>query len=174
MKSILLISGSPRLGNSVRFCSCLSKELSKTAFSVDVIELSKVTLQFCNGCLLCEDESYCPINDDIKTIKEKMVNADTICFVTPVYFDNLPGKLKTLLDRSNLFMSELKGKQCGAFLCGQADEQSWENCAKIIQNYAEICEMEFIGYFATKARNKDDLNGSRLTDAVDKLISLMR
>ena len=45
------------------------------------------------------------IQDDAAAIVEKMGAADIICFATPVYYYELSGQLKTLLDRANPLFS---------------------------------------------------------------------
>lgn len=173
MSKVLIISASPRSGNSFRVCNSLANALRSRGESVRLLELSKTSIEYCTGCLKCEDEGLCPIHDDMKSIQENVTNADLIVFSTPVYFDNLPGKLKSLIDRSNLFISELKGKKSAAFLCGQADEASWENCANIIKNYSEICGMEFLGYVAEKARGIDDLDATAVEHSAEKLLHIL-
>jgi multimeric flavodoxin WrbA len=173
MSKLLIISGSPRVGNSNRVSKSLFEILQLRGDKVDIVELSKMNIEYCTGCLECEDEGICPIEDDMISVQEKMLYADVIIFSTPVYFDNLPGKLKSLVDRSNLFMSELKGKRSAAFLCGQADEESWKNCAEIIKNYSEICEMNFLGYVSEKARNLSDLDDTSVELITKKAISIL-
>lgn len=47
------------------------------------------------------------IDDDAVAITEKMQHADVIVFATPIYYYEMSGQLKTLLDRANaLFPSD--------------------------------------------------------------------
>ena len=43
----------------------------------------------------------CVIKDDAKAIVEKMGKADVLVFATPIYYYEMCGQLKTLLDRAN-------------------------------------------------------------------------
>ena len=45
--------------------------------------------------------SCLPKDDEMREILEKVKSADTIVFVTPIYYYELSGQLKTLLDRLN-------------------------------------------------------------------------
>ena len=159
------------MGNMYRLSKMLVERLSVR--DAKIVLLANTDIKYCTGCLKCEDEGLCPINDMMGNIRNDMVSAETIIFATPVYFDNLPGKLKTLIDRSNLFMSDLAGKKCFAFLCGQADAQSWENCAKIIENYAGICKMDYLGYVAVQARDIEDLNDTQINDMFSTIFKLL-
>jgi multimeric flavodoxin WrbA len=171
MNKILILCGSPRKGNMHRLSGVLEKRLIAQGDIVNTILLSDSDIQYCIGCLKCEDEGICPLNDDVAAIKENILSADTIILTTPVYFDNVPGKVKSLIDRSNLFMSELKLKRFLVALCGQADEQSWNNCAEIIKNYVEICEMNYLGYESAEARQIEDLSVEKIDELASKLIS---
>ena len=41
------------------------------------------------------------IEDDSPKINEKMLHADVIVFATPIYYYEMSGQMKTLLDRAN-------------------------------------------------------------------------
>lgn len=70
-------------------------------------EVEKVTLRgkdirFCKGCLVCQKTQECVIkDDDAPAIVRKMYEADAICFATPIYYYEMSGQMKTLLDRAN-------------------------------------------------------------------------
>ena len=58
-------------------------------------------MKFCVGCFACHDTQKCVLNDDAVWIAEKVKNADTLVFVTPIYYYEMCGQMKTLLDRMN-------------------------------------------------------------------------
>ena len=62
-------------------------------------------LRFCNGCMACLKAPRCVIQDDANDIVEKMGTADVICFATPVYYYEMSGQMKVLLDRANPLFS---------------------------------------------------------------------
>lgn len=53
----------------------------------------------------------CPQKDDAPEILEKMVQADVIVLATPVYFYNMSGRLKTLIDRCCARFLEMENKE---------------------------------------------------------------
>ena len=74
-----------------------------------VISLKDKTVGFCKGCLACQTTQKCVIKDDAVEIAEKVKNADTLVFTTPIYYYEMSGQMKTLLDRLNpLFTSDYK------------------------------------------------------------------
>jgi multimeric flavodoxin WrbA len=59
------------------------------------------------GCLLCQQTQKCVINDDVESILNKVKSADAIVFAMPIYYYEMSGQMKTLLDRLNpLFPSD--------------------------------------------------------------------
>lgn len=56
---------------------------------------------FCKGCLACTKTNRCVIKDDAAELVEKMLAADVIAFATPIYYYEMSGQMKTLLDRGN-------------------------------------------------------------------------
>ena len=51
--------------------------------------------------MVCQKTQKCIIADDAPAIVQKMYEADVLVFATPIYYYELSGQLKTLLDRSN-------------------------------------------------------------------------
>ena len=68
---------------------------------VECISLKGKTIQFCRGCLACQKTQQCVLRDDAADIAEKVLRSDTLVFVTPIYYYEMSGQMKTLLDRLN-------------------------------------------------------------------------
>lgn len=101
-KNILILSTSPRKGgNSDILADEFAKGATDAGNTVEKICLYNKTLNFCKGCLSCQKTSRCAIHDDADPIVQKMLLADVIAFSTPIYFYEMCGQMKTLLDRSN-------------------------------------------------------------------------
>jgi len=108
--NILVISTSPR---SVSNSEALAKEFARGAaeagHSVELVSLREKQIQFCKGCFACHKLGKCVINDDAPEIVTKMHDADVIAFATPIYYYEMCGQMKTLLDRANpLYESDYK------------------------------------------------------------------
>ena len=58
-------------------------------------------IQFCKGCLSCQKLGRCVIKDDVNDIMAKVLKADVICWATPIYYYEMSGQMKTLIDRMN-------------------------------------------------------------------------
>lgn len=105
-KKLLIISTSLRKnGNSDRLANAFLRGAEEAGNTVEKICLTDKTIGFCKGCLACQKTEKCVIRDDANTITEKMRTADVIVFATPVYYYEMSGQMKTLLDRANPLFS---------------------------------------------------------------------
>jgi DNA-binding transcriptional regulator of glucitol operon len=109
-KNVLVISTSPRKnGNSEILADEFIKGATDSGNAVEKVVLYDKQIGFCIGCFVCQKTQKCVIKDDASEIVEKMLHADIIAFATPVYFHDMCGQMKTLLDRSNpLYPSDYK------------------------------------------------------------------
>ena len=107
-KKVLIISTSPRKnGNSETLSDAFRKGATDGGNIVEKISLYDKTIGFCKGCLACQKTGRCVIHDDADTIAQKMLSADVLVFATPIYYYEMSGQMKTMLDRANpLFPSD--------------------------------------------------------------------
>lgn len=102
-KKILILSTSPRKNsNSDALAEEFAKGAREAGHEVEKISLIGKEIQFCRGCLACQKTMRCVIRDDAdKIVQEKMLHADVLVFATPIYYYEMCGQMKTLLDRAN-------------------------------------------------------------------------
>ena len=68
---------------------------------VEKISLVGKDIQFCKGCFACQKLGRCIIKDDVNDILAKVLEADVVCWATPIYYYEMSGQMKTLIDRLN-------------------------------------------------------------------------
>lgn len=101
-KKILIISSSLRKGsNSEILADSFLRGAAEAGHQVEKITLRDKTIGFCKGCLACQKAKKCVISDDAVEIADKMLTAGVIVFATPIYYYEMSGQLKTMLDRAN-------------------------------------------------------------------------
>lgn len=107
-KDVLIISTSLRKNsNSNALADAFMDGAKEAGNKVEKVSLAGKTINFCKGCLACQKTQQCVINDDAAAIAEKMLHADVLVFATPIYYYEMSGQMKTLLDRANpLFPSD--------------------------------------------------------------------
>lgn len=125
MKNVLVISTSLRTdGNSDILAKYFSDGAAEAGNNVEKGSLAGKDIQFCRGCLACQTTQKCVINDDSNAIVEKMKNADVIVFATPIYYYEMCGQMKTLLDRANpLYTTDYKFRDI-YLLASAAEEEN--------------------------------------------------
>ena len=98
-KRILVISTSLReKSNSQALGDAFAAGAREAGHQVEQISLRGRSIAFCTGCLACQSAGQCVIQDDAVEIAEKMGVAEVIAFATPIYYYELSGQMKTLLD----------------------------------------------------------------------------
>lgn len=112
-KNVLVICTSPRNGgNSERLADEFIKGAEEAGNKVEKVTLHDKKINFCRGCLICQETKECAICDDANEIVEKMYSADCIVFSTPIYYFEMCGQMKTMLDRSNpLYLSDYRFRE---------------------------------------------------------------
>lgn len=109
-KKVLVISTSLRRNsNSHALAEEFAKGAKEAGHQVELINLIGRQIEYCVGCLSCQGTGQCVIEDDANLIAEKMLKADVVCYATPIYYYEMSGQMKTLLDRMNpLFSADYK------------------------------------------------------------------
>ena len=104
-KKVIAISGSPRSGFSNRN-SFTEKILDLFIEGIDPVHLKKyyphqMKISYCKACMSCwfKTPGQCAIDDDMKTLKFEIENADVIILASPVYVSGFSAPVKTVLDR---------------------------------------------------------------------------
>lgn len=125
MKKVLVISSSLRLrSNSESLADEFARGASEAGNEVEKITLREKNIRFCKGCLACQKTQRCVINDDAPAIVAKMYDADVIVFATPIYYYEMCGQLKTLLDRANpLYSSDYRFRDIYMLTSATEDEE---------------------------------------------------
>lgn len=111
-KKVLIIGTSPRKnGNSNTIAQEFAKGATASGNNVEIVYLYDKHINFCKGCLACQKTHKCVIQDDANEIVEKIKNSDVIVWATPIYYYEMSGQMKTMIDRGNpLFGSDYKFK----------------------------------------------------------------
>lgn len=113
-KQVIIISSSPRKGgNSDVLCDEFVKGAVEAGNNIEKIFLRDKKINYCTGCGFCNSNDYtkCAQNDDMNEILDKLQEADTIVFATPIYFYSISGQMKTFIDRICARYTHLNNKE---------------------------------------------------------------
>lgn len=125
MKKVLIISTSIREGsNSEIFAHEVERGAKEAGYDVSFISLKNKNIAFCRGCLACQKIKKCVINDDANAIADLMCESDAIVWATPIYYYEMSGQMKTLIDRANsLYSRDYKFKEIYLLTVANEDEE---------------------------------------------------
>ena len=126
-KKVLIISASARRNsNSDALADSFMEGAKAAGHNVEKVSLADKKIGFCKGCFACLKLGKCIIADDAPEITEKIGNADVIVWATPIYYYEMSGQMKTMIDRANaLFVKDYKFRDV-YFLSTAAGEE--EDC----------------------------------------------
>lgn len=154
MSKVLVITTSLRAkSNSDRLAEELIRGARAVGHEIEQISLKNKRIDFCRGCFACQKTQRCVIEDDAVKIAEKVKNADTVVFATPIYYYEMSGQMKTLLDRLNpLYPSDYRFRNIYMMSVAAEDEayvpekavsglQGWVDCFE----KAELVDTIFCG-----------------------------
>lgn len=143
MKKVLIISTSLRRNSNSDYIAREFERGAKDAGNeVEFISLIGKKIDFCIGCLTCQLTQECVIKDDANEIAEKVKNADVVVYATPVYYYEMSGQMKTLIDRMNcLFPSDYKFRDVYLLAASAEDEESaMDGAVKGVQGWVDCFE----------------------------------
>jgi multimeric flavodoxin WrbA len=142
-KKVLVMSTSPRKGgNSELLADEFIKGAREAGHEVEKINLNDKKISFCTGCLVCQKTLKCFISDDATEIAQRMKDVDVIAFATPIYFYEMSGQMKTMIDRTNpLFPSDYAFRDIYLLATAADDEESaMDGAVKGLQGWIDCFE----------------------------------
>ena len=149
MSKVLIISTSLRAkSNSDILAGQLAAGAREAGHEVELISLKGKKINFCIGCLACQKTQKCVLKDDAVEIAEKVKDSDTLVFATPIYYYEMSGQMKTLLDRLNpLYPSDYRFRKVYMLSTATEDEEYVpEKAVSGLQGWVDCFEKaEFAG-----------------------------
>jgi multimeric flavodoxin WrbA len=81
---------------------------------VELVDVCKLDIKFCNACQVCFKTGECVHKDDFQRLYEKILAADGLVWGSPNYFRSVTAQMKTLIDRmaDAVHCQLLSGKYC--------------------------------------------------------------
>ena len=151
---IILLEGSPnRHGSSNMLAEHFKRGAEETGHSVEIIDTAHADIHPCTGCIHCGYEGPCVQKDDVENIRKKILDADMLVFVTPLYYYGMSAQLKTMIDRFCAFNSSIQRKHMkSALLTAAWNSDDWtfealEAHYKTLVRYLNLQDMGMVlGY----------------------------
>lgn len=100
LKKVIVLHASKRKMNTYRLLVQIKQELSQNDVEVEILSIYDFNIQDCVGCEKCIGNDECMHHDDVEILMNKMMSADGIILSSPVYLQQVSGKLKSFIDRT--------------------------------------------------------------------------
>lgn len=124
-KKVLVISTSPRKdGNSEILAEEFAKGAKDAGNDVEFVTLRDKEIHFCKGCLACQKIGHCVMKDDANAITEKIGKAEVVAWATPIYYYEMSGQMKTMIDRASALFAKDYACRDIYLLTAAAEEES--------------------------------------------------
>ena len=131
-KKVVVLSTSLRTNsNSESLAKSFVDGAKDSGNEVKYISLKNKDIRFCIGCLACQKTGHCVIKDDVADIMNSVLEANVVVWATPIYYYEMSGQMKTLIDRLNpMYSKDYKFRD--VYLLATAAEEGDEVFEKVI------------------------------------------
>lgn len=99
-KKVVALLGSKRKVNTYKLLLQIKDLLAENNTELEIIELYKYDIKDCIGCDICVLKGNCVLQDDVSLIMDTLSKSDGIILASPVYLQQVSGKMKTFFDRT--------------------------------------------------------------------------
>ena len=158
MNKILLISGSNRDSYSYKILEKIQNSIDSTK----IIKLKDYKIEYCKGCLFCDKNAKCIINDELNKVVVQMLENDIIVFAIPNYFGGMSGFFKNFIDRLHYMYkrSILKNKKFIFIYIGALEDDyiTMEEMTNSTKNIEKYLELSVINRYSFSSRKEIDTN----------------
>lgn len=105
-EEILIINASPRKNKN---CFNIVKDIINI-FNIEkikyrVLNIYEMDINYCDDCGFCQRKKGCRIKDDMSELYDAFDKSKGSIVVSPIYFNSIPAKMKTLIDRTQAIYS---------------------------------------------------------------------
>ena len=121
---ILLITGSPhRNGTGAVLAEQFIRGAAEAGHQVYRFDAAFKNIHPCTACDSCRSgEAGCLFKDDMEELNSALFSAETVVFVSPIYYCTFSAQLKTVIDRFYANDEILHGDKKAILLTTMADE----------------------------------------------------
>lgn len=148
MSKVSIIIGSRRDGNSSKLAKMMKDKFQKERIISNIITPGNQKIYLCTGCMDCDVNGKCDFKDDMEDNINKLLESETIIFITPTRWNLLSGDLKIFMDRLNPLYTpkKLKDKKMVSIVIGgkKKAEYSTEAALTSLNNFADSASMKVI------------------------------
>jgi multimeric flavodoxin WrbA len=177
---ILGIAGTPikkgnclyQLGEALKLAETIGQ------VSTELVHLGDYEIKYCIGCDKCLRKIHkiqaevgfditpvpvmeynCSIHDGMKELHSKMLDADAIILMAPVYIASIPGQVKTFIDRCRTFVHDfrLQDKVATAMTIGFFRNAGQDTALALMRNSLSALHLNVVSYGSSAVSTREGL-----------------
>ena len=105
MTKVIILNGSPRKNwNTYKMCESFAKGVKESGAEAEIINLYDVDFKGCRSCFACKlkggkNFGRCAYPDGLTPILEEISQADGVVLASPIYFGDVTGVTRSLIER---------------------------------------------------------------------------
>lgn len=144
--NITIIQGSPHKNGASNLLADQFKRGAELAgHHVSVFDAAHAQIAPCQACEYCHTTGggTCILNDDMRKLRERILDSDMVVFATPLYFFNMSAQMQTVIDRFYAFLDKLSTRVRQTALLVTANNPNPHITDIVANNYLSI--VHFLG-----------------------------
>lgn len=143
MKIVTITSSPHRKGTTDVLASAFCRGAEEAGHEVFRFDAARERVQPCLACDACRRTGACVQKDGMESLMPRLLEADGIAFVTPLYYYGMSAQLKAVIDRFYARNSDLAGKKRTVLLAASYDAEDW-TMAALERHYETI--LRYLGW----------------------------
>jgi len=137
---IVVLEGSPhKNGSSNMLAGQFVKGAEESGHTVEVLDVAHMDMHPCIGCDHCGMNGECVYKDDNCMIRDALLGADMVVFVTPIYYFGMSAQLKMVIDRFYSYTTRLSNRHLKAVLITAAWDSNEDVMPYMEAHYKKLC-----------------------------------
>ena len=120
MKITILFASPNKNGSTAILVDQFKRGAEESGHTVEVLDVCKMNVRPCIGCVRCGYEGPCVQKDDNEIIRRTLLDTDMVIFATPLYYYGMSAQLKTVIDRFCAYNSSLNSRHLKSALLAVA------------------------------------------------------
>lgn len=110
MKITVLFASPNKNGSTAILTEQFKKGAEESGHQVEIIDVCKLKVNPCIGCVRCGYEGPCVQKDDNAIVRSALLDTDMVVFATPLYYYGMSAQLKIVVDRFCAYNSSLNSR----------------------------------------------------------------
>ena len=125
---IVVLTGSPRKNSNTNYMAeRFIAGATEAGHEVFKFDCARSDVSGCIGCNHCNMNGPCIYDDDFSKLRPKLIEADLVAFVSPMYYFGFSSQIKRVIDRFYAINGQIKGASKKAvFMMAYADTSKSE------------------------------------------------